>query len=370
MSDGSACDPKSQDGQLDDPDGLTRPRPATILHFAVRFPPPDAAESQSQSQPERSYANSDRSSSLDPEADTCPTSPLTQSINLTFQHGFKASPDAPLGILVCANRIVSNLVPADTDLHVPDPAYDDEDTDVDDLARSFQHICVVDEPINLFPPPAYPPPCQPVGPRYLAQLLPAGPLSRPSPSRSSSPHTAETTVVVCHAPLAILDQMSSLLRNHIDAPLPLVVGTQDIVHKHYIVYPHAHGVPQQPRNVTVSVFIADIALASFALCDAVSRWATSTRSPVKHDLSVLCQTISTAGLELPSLWAQATAILLSSWPATYTMATLQLAMAVQELPMEGRAPELPEGGGMRDGSGTETSEQVLFYNATAQTFLR
>ncbi|KAF0315821.1 hypothetical protein GQ607_016932 [Colletotrichum asianum] len=319
---------------------------------------------------------------------------LTQNINLTFQHGFKSSPDAPLGILVCANRIVSNLVPADTDLHIPDPEYDDEDTDVDDLARSFQHICVVNEPINLFPPPAYPPvPARwasifsrtsaialllllvlavPVSLLLLQQLLLAGPLSRPSPSRSSSPHTADTTVVVRHAPLAILDQISSLLRNHIDAPLPLVVGTQDIVHKHDIVYPHvhAHGVPQQPRNVTVSVFIADIALVSSALCDAVSSWATSTRSPVKHDLSLLCQTISTAGLELPSLWAQATAILLSSWPATFTMATLQLAMAVQELPMEGRAPGLPEGGGMRNGSGTETSEQVLFYNATAPTFLR
>ncbi|KAI8298198.1 hypothetical protein K4K61_011898 [Colletotrichum sp. SAR11_59] len=275
---------------------------------------------------------------------------LTQNINLTFQHGFKSSPDAPLGILVCANRIVSNLVPADTDLHVPDPEYDDEDTQVDDLARSFQHICVVNEPINLFPPPAYP----------------------PVPARWASIFSPDTTVVVRHAPLAILDQISSLLRNHIDAPLPLVAGTQDIVHKHDIVYPHvhAHGVPQQPRNVTVSVFIADIALVSSALCDAVSSWATSTRSPVKHDLSLLCQTISTAGLELPSLWAQATAILLSSWPATFTMATLQLAMAVQELPMEGRAPGLPEGGGMRNGSGTETSEQVLFYNATAPTFLR
>lgn len=388
MSDSPACDPEPQDGQLDDPDGLMRPRPTTSLRFAVRFPPPDAAESQSQ--PERSSPNSDRSSSPDPEAETCPTSPLTQSINLTFQHGFKSSPDAPLGILVCANRIVRNLVPADTDLHVPDPEYDDGDTDVDDLARSFQHICVVDEPINLFPPPT----CPPVPARWpsifsrtsaialllvlsvslslLLQLLPAGPWSRQSPCRSSSQHTADPTVVVRHAPLAILDQISSLLRNHIDAPLPLVVGTQDIVHKHYIVYPHvhAHGVPRQPRNVTVSVFIADIALVSSALCDAVSSWATSTRSPLKQDLKLLCQTISTAGLELPSLWAQATAILLSSWPATFTLATLQLAMAVQELPMEGRAPGLPESGGMRNGSGTKTTEQVLFYNATAQTFLQ
>ncbi|GKT67222.1 hypothetical protein ColTof4_13609 [Colletotrichum tofieldiae] len=339
--------------------------------FALRFRVSDAAAA---AVVEHEDGGNDDSNDDDERPLKAANSTRIQTINMMFGQGFKPSADVAIDLSIQDDGLVC--------CHVPlDPGFPNHD------------VCVIEEPIDLFQTPAPSGPwsrrlCDP--PWFLllfliaaAGLLSIGFLLLPLPTASSiAPTTAATKPAdlrfqpqTRELPLPTFDDLASLLRDWIDAPLPFIVSAQDVVDRHY----HAHEPPYSgeaklPRggNVTMSVFFAHLRHSSAALCDASTIWAIDASSPWRDDIRLLCRSTTRDAADLSLAWGRAAATLALVWPGRFSNAIHHLLVALRE--------RAGEGGGDGDGGhvdgeqvddgGDGTREHVRFYNRTSIELLQ
>ncbi|KAK1974837.1 hypothetical protein LZ30DRAFT_384170 [Colletotrichum cereale] len=333
--------------------------PPIALQFHVRFRPDDVLGGQ--------------------------TRPTTQMVQILFDGAFEPLDNSILELHVSA-RPNGTLLRSGSEI----------DSTSDYEPQPPHNVCVIEEAIDLFqtpllpPSPPSPPPLIPaqnwawlkfwlpnrdssnqyliVAALVLAVLIQVAvvvvllvaarspspgfmPSPSPSPSMASTVASASTpTDAAAHirqSSLTLLGDLAPLIRRCVNAPLPLVAGTLDLVRQHYGNPYNPPPPPRlnrrsssssssaahegvEPRNVTVSIFLAHVSSTVSDLCDADSSWVIYSRSPLKPDVLLLCQSITHVIAGLSGTWARVTGSAMLSWPASLSLATFRLGEELRE----------------------------------------